>query len=333
MGRAQNLPRLEERFLEPEGWRWHSFEREERRIHFGCVFPEDGKPDAIVVCLPGLSEYCEKYFEVARDCLKRNLAFWVIDWMGQGYSDRYFDGSQKRHSYGFQHDVDDLHDFILGYIKHSSVRTDQGRIPLAMLGHSMGGNIGLHYLAQHPDVFECAAFTTPLLGVKALKDIPYPDFTTKIANLLLGKRYVPGGGDWDEGIRANADCEEFSHDPIRRNVHNAWCITDPKLQIGSPTFAWLYHAHQSCLKLQDPATLSKIETPCLLGISGQDTLIDNDAILRAQKDLMHSETIEFAHSGHEVLMETDDIRGVFLDKFYTLIKETIIQRPETLKPF
>ena len=37
--------------------------------------------------------------------------------------------------------------------------------------------------------------------------------------------------------------------------------------------------------------------------------------------------------GYEIIMEVDAVRDDFLGKFYALIKEKIIDRPETLKPF
>ena len=111
---------LEERFHKPVGWRWHRFERNGRNIRFGSVFPKDSIPDAVVVCLQGVREFSEKYFEVAQWCLDHNLAFWTCDWVGQGKSTRLLQDSQKRHSHGFDNDIDDLHYFILQYIKHSS---------------------------------------------------------------------------------------------------------------------------------------------------------------------------------------------------------------------
>ena len=56
-------PDLEKRFLEPEGWRWHHVKRGDRKLRFGSAFPKNSIPDAVVVCLPGLNEFCEKYFE------------------------------------------------------------------------------------------------------------------------------------------------------------------------------------------------------------------------------------------------------------------------------
>ena len=148
------IPDLEERFLQPDGWRSHHFESHGKRITYGCVFPADSVPDAVVVCLPGLSEFTEKYYEVARRCLELNLAFWVLDWPGQGRSDRHLENRQKRHAEDFAIEVERLHDFVSGYIKPSSVHTDKGRIPLVMMAHSMGANIGLRYLAKYPDIFD-----------------------------------------------------------------------------------------------------------------------------------------------------------------------------------
>ena len=151
--KKSELPDLEDRFLPPPGWRWHQFKNAKgRSLRFGSVFPENRVPEAIVIALEGLSEFSEKYFEVAHDLLKMDCAFWVLDWQGQGKSQRHLKNPHKRHSSSFDEDVADLHFFIQEYVKHSAVHPDVGRIPLVMLGHSMGANIGLHYLHRHPDM-------------------------------------------------------------------------------------------------------------------------------------------------------------------------------------
>ncbi|MEZ5918748.1 MAG: alpha/beta hydrolase [Alphaproteobacteria bacterium] len=327
---------LEDRFTPPPGWRWHFFTRDNRKLRFGSAFPQDSIPDAVVVCLPGLSEFGEKYFEVARYCLEHNLAFWVLDWMGQGRSDRYLKNPHKRHSTGFQKDVEDLHYFILEYIKHSSVHPDKGRIPLAMLAHSMGANIGLHYLSQHPGMFECAAMTAPLCAIKALKPLPDP-LRLSLTGLLggiAGKLYVPGGGNWREDMHpAPPAPKSLSSDEARGALHNLWSLHDPALQVGGITFGWLNRAARSCARLRKDSTLAAIQTRCLLAMAGIENLVDNNAAERAAQKIRHAEILQLPESRHEILMERDEIRGVFLDKFYKLIEETIIARPETLKPF
>lgn len=328
-----NIPDLEERFLQPKGWRSHHFESHGKRIAFGSVFPENSVPDAVVVCLPGLSEFTEKYYEVARTCLGLNLAFWVLDWPGQGRSERYLSNPHKRHAEHFDVDVDRLHDFILGYIKHSSVHPDVGRIPMAMLGHSMGANIGLRYLAKYPDSFECAAFSAPMFGIKALNSIPFSGFLLSILNSIMPKSYVSGGGDWHENMRTKNDFTIFSHDAKRNDVHEAWSNADPDIAVGSPTFRWLYHAAKSCKFVNSKSFLEGIQTDCLITIAGKETIVDNYDTAHVVAHLKNANLLEFQDSGHEILMEKDETRDKFFKEFHKLIKKTIIDRPETLKPF
>ena len=323
-------PDLEERFLQPEGWRWHSFEREGRTIRFGSVFPKK-TPDAVIICLQGVREFSEKYFETAHWCLEHNLAFWTFDWAGQGKSTRFLQNPQKRHSEGFDKDIEDLDYLINGYIKASSVSTDIGRIPMAMLAHSMGANIGLRYLQKHPETFECAALSSPMTGIKVFKWLPQNLALTVsfLAQSILGKNYVPGGNDWGK----RTEKARLSSDPARKLVHNAWCAQNPDLQCGEVTFGWLYEAQKTCLALQSEDTHKMIITPCLFGIPGHEDLVDNKMTERIMAGIDNAKSIDYPGSYHEILMEKDEIRDNFLNNFYNMIRERIIERPETLKPF
>lgn len=333
---ASNIPdNLEERFSEPDGWRWHGFTREERKIRYGSLFPRDNIPNAVVVCLPGLSEYGEKYYETARWCQNHNLAFWVIDWMGQGLSGRYLDDPHKRHCSSFQDDIEDLHHFIKSYVKPASVHPDKGRIPLAMLAHSMGSNIGLHYLAQHPDMFECAAFSAPMTGITALKYIPFPFdlVATSTLSAVANTSYVPGGTGWSSGFRVTSENFKLSGDEMRGQIHNDWLEHNPELRIGSPTIRWLHSAAISCYKLNKRKVLRSIHTHCIAAVAGKDFLVDNAKTNRFFNALNHSQIFEYPESYHEILMERDFVRDDFLNQFDNLITKKIIERPETLKPF
>lgn len=332
---SNTVPDLEDRFLEPEGWRWHSFIREGREIRFGSIFPKDSIPDAVVICLPGLGEFSEKYFETARTCLDKNLAFWIMDWMGQGRSGRYLKNPQKRHATSFQDDVDDLHYFIMEYVKHACVHPDVGRIPITMLAHSMGGNIGLHYLHQHPDMFECAAFTAPLFGLKATDKIPLPCLLpiSALLRVLMPKKYVGKGSDWDQAMRPFDGPDALSTDPVRVQVHTQWFESDQELQVGSPTYKWLHAALVSCLRASRKSLLKHIQKACLISLAGKEQLVDNIKAHKIAAALPHCKLQELSESHHEILMETDNIRDQFFQEFYALIKENIIDRPETLKPF
>ena len=330
---SENLtpPDLETRFQQPEGWRWHHFERDGRKIRFGCASPKDSIPDAVIVCMQGLREFTEKYYETAHWALDNNCAFWMMDWVGQGKSSRFLKNPQKRHNIGFDKDLEDLHYFIYEYIKHSSVHPDKGRIPMAMLAHSMGANIGLRYLAKYPETFECAAFTSPMIGMKVFHYVPQALalLTTHILKIIMGKLYVPGGKDWGK----RKDHARLSHDPVRSEIHNTWCSHDEELQCGDVTFGWLYEAQKSCVKLQSDSIHKQISSPCLFGIPEHEDLVDNIIAEKVIAGIENSKIVDYPHAAHEILMEQDEIRNDFLKHFYTLIKENIINRPETLKPF
>lgn len=323
---------LPERFLAPAGWRTHSFVNEEtgHKIHYGSVFPQpDQQPSAIIVCLGGLSEFAEKYFEVAHDMLDRGYAFWFIDWQYQGRSGRLAKFPQRRHSDGFDKDVSDLHKLVADYIKPSA-----GRIPLIMLGHSMGANIGFHFLAEHPKYFAAAAFTAPFFGIHNFK-WPMRLLAGIVSYLLplVGEKYIFKGTDWAETMRKGDGSEIFSSDAVRDALHKHWSMTDAELQVGNVTFGWVVQALKSCRKLRDPDLLKKIVIPVLIGVAGKEAIVDNDAIFDIVKKLPNGRMIEINGANHEILMEQDAYRNAFLTAFDKMLEENKIATLENLKPF
>lgn len=304
MGSELVLPDLEERFLPPESWKSDTFFNPDTDhvIHYNYMTSPSNTKGTIVV-LPGLSEFGEKYIETAKHLAEQGYDLYVIDWAYQGRSSRLKENPYKRHSDGYETDISDLH-YLVGNI----IGSDK---PLYMIGHSMGGNIGLRYTLKYSDVFKAAAFSAPMFGIKALKFFPWPVRTFLATSLpFIGSNYIPGGKDWHEReMSANGD-NVFSRDLKRNDVHDAWCKANPKLQIGSPTFKWLYESLLSIDHLN--RTSDQSETPILLAIADEDDLVDNEAIHLLGKKIKNSRVIEFKNAKHEILMETDDIRNRFL---------------------
>ena len=303
-------PDLEERFIQPKNWQTGEFNSLGKRVHYGFALPQDREPHGIVLCLPGLSEFTEKYYEVARECLSHNLAFYVIDWPGQGRSERYLSNPQKRHGKDFTIDVERVEDFVSQIIKPEK--------PLAVLGHSMGANIGLRVLSQSPDLFKCAAFSAPMCGILSVNKIPFGSQILSVLNRFFHESYVSGGGDWHASMRDEGKTV-FSHDPARNALHGAWVAADPALAVGSPTFGWLYYAHQSCQKLIGKHTLGTIKTPCIIATGSKETIVDNRDTCTLVSKLDNAELLELEGAAHEILMEVDELRGQFMEQFFTLI--------------
>ncbi len=330
------IPELPSRFLVPAGWITHSFTNEKtgHRIHYGRVYPQGKPPSAVIVCLGGLSEFSEKYFETANDMLNRGYAFWILDWQYQGRSGRLAKYPHRRHSDGFDSDIDDLRKFVDDYILPAAVHPDVGRIPLIMLGHSMGGNIGLRFLAQYPKRFDAAAFTAPFLGIHNFS-AGMKLFASAVSFItpLIGKSYVPGGTGWKETFRKSDGTDKFSTDPVRDTIHNFWSKTDSALQVGQPTFGWVIEALKSCKILSRPQTMNAIQIPVLIATAGQDKIVDNDAIRHAAAHLPKGQLIEIKGAHHEILMERDEYRGIFFNAFDKMVEQHKIATIENVKPF
>lgn len=324
------IPSLEPRFLQPNGWQWGEFVRAGRRIRFGWVMPE--KPKAVMVFLPGLSEFCEKHFETAHWALAQGYGFFIIDWYGQGKSGRYFpDHPHKRHAGNFQNYVDDLKEWIERHILPVAQdpglrRDDGGALPLFMLALSMGGNIGLHYLVQNPDTFKSATFLCPMWGIKTMRHIPLATQISRFIDRFAGDAYVPGGGDWKEIMHPSAELSFLSKDPLRNPIHNAWCIADPDLQVGGVTFGWVFEAHQSCEKLKE-LNLESIHTPILVACAHHEMLVDNKTTREICVRLPDVKLFMLHDSWHEPLMERDNIRNAFFDKFAPFVQESLKEAP------
>lgn len=319
-------PILEPRFLPPAGWQWAYFSCPAgRKIRYGYALPPDGKTKAIVIGLQGLGEFAEKYFEVAHDLLARNIGFCMMDWPGQGRSQRPLPNPHKRHASSFDDDVAALHVLISREIK-----TFANKAPLVMLAHSMGGNIGLRYLYRHPDSFVCAAFSAPMTGIKALDFMPLPaaEKLTWFLQALLGKHYVGfGGGNWRPAARDDLTHNIYSSDPVRRAVHNVWCLHDPALQVGDITYKWLHEAVKSCAFLRQDRMMRDIKTPCLFALADKERLVENATTRRFASIMPHARVIAMEDSWHEILMEHDGVRSVFFNAFFELLSVNGILRP------
>lgn len=319
---------LDPRFQQPAGWQWHNFTNAQgRQLRFGTATPDGGKPDAIVIVLQGLSEFSEKYFETARDLLGRNISVWIMDWQGQGLSQRQLKNPQKRHSFSFEDDIADLHQFINNHVRPAAAQAGVPDVPLVMLGHSMGSNIGLRYLSRHPGVFSCAALSAPMIGITGLNFAPnwarLP--LTALFSAVASDAYVFGGGEWTAESRANPGQNIFSTDPVRDKVHNAWCLQDPRLQVGNVTFGWLHEANKSCTVLQKPTIMRNIKTPCVIALAGEEKLVNNDIARAALRHMPNAKVLELQQAKHEILMERDSNRDQFLKAFDDLLRANNIK--------
>lgn len=277
------------------------------------------RPRGLVVLAPGRTETSEEYFEMARDFLKRDFAVAVLDWQGQGLSYRFGDDNTRHHSEGFTGDVDDFSRWI------SVLDRKHGfaGYPKILVAHSMGGNITLRYLADHPETFQCAIMVAPMLGISmngfiTLISAPVLHLAEKMGWM---DRHAPGQLPWSETFYDTTKAF-ISSDPVRREVQKYWYLDNPDLRCGGVTYGWLGEALKSIRVLHKRETAEKITTPTLFAISGKDRVVSNKGIYKTLRGMKRAEAIEFKGAQHKIIMECDLIRDrlfhamdAFIDKY------------------
>ena len=121
-----------------------------------AVWAEGAK--GTVILLPGRTEYAEKYGRAARDLAARGFATLVIDWRGQGLSDRALPDRMVGH-------VADFAEYQLDLDAALALADEMGLPePRYLMSHSMGGCIGLRALMRNLP-FKAAAFSAPMWGI------------------------------------------------------------------------------------------------------------------------------------------------------------------------
>ena len=301
----------------PDNWRWDYFEsRNGDRLRYGFTIPKN--PKALIVLAEGRTETAEEYFEIIRRFYSQGYAVAIMDWQGQGLSYRYNNDNSRHHSEAFEVDIDDFSEFL----NILDTNTDLASLPKILIAHSMGGNITLRYMADHPDTFRCALMIAPMLGLKPkwmvrLLALPLLALATRFRFL---DKYAIGQMKWNEMV-ANKAKYFVSSDPVRREIQPHLFKTRPELQCGGVTYGWVKEALKSITLLQSPNIAKRITTPTLFAIAGKDRVIDNDKAYTLMTFMPHAATVYIKNAMHQIHQETDLIQTPLWEAFETFLQK------------
>ncbi len=301
---------LEDRFLQHHDWRWGYFTNADgARLRSGWIDPRPRKSiRATAITLPGFGGFAEQWFELFRDLLDRGIAVRHLDWRGQGGSDRCLGNSHKMHSWGYDRDIRDLHDFITRFAEYNHDR------PVFFLAHSMGAHIVMRYLGERPSNVDGAFLTTPMVQVNTERSSP--SVAAQVARLMtttgMGRRYILGHEDW--WFREHYPVEEsrLSQDPVRYRVAQLYYRLEPGLRIGGGTWKWLHETFRSIRHLHRPPVLKNLTTPIYMASAGKDVIVRSDAQHAIARQLPDCVIEDFADAKHDIWMERDSIRAPLL---------------------
>ena len=301
----ENAPFLADVAAAPEGAETHWMTTADGVRIRAASWPVPTAAKGTVLLFPGRTEYVEKYGPSAGEYLARGFAFATVDWRGQGLADRACPDPRLGHvdDYDeYQRDVD----AFLAFAEAKALPK-----PWFLVGHSMGGCIGLRTLHRGLG-FSGAAFSAPMWGLEIAPHLwPVAWATASIGPLVgLGKAKTPGTDIETYVIAEPFADNQLTTDPDRYAWLKAHLVAHPDLALGGPTLAWL---RASLTETRALAGLPAPSQPALTFLGTHERIV-NPAAVHAQMDKWSNGSLTLIDAAeHEIMMEKTDTRTRFYD--------------------
>ena len=266
------------------------------------------KPRGTVVLSPGRTEPIEKYFEVIGNFLARGFCVLVHDWRGQGLSARLLPDRLKGHARAVEEFLDD-------YARLLDTFEARAPKPWIMVGHSMGAVLNLLTLEAGEDRFAGALLSGPMLRIKTGKRSMW---SVKLAvrwNLRHGKAGDFVLDDADDPFEHTFDKDALTTDESRYELWRQQLYACPHLAVGGPTWGWLAFALDAGERSLKPKALKSVRIPTTFVQAADDDRVWKQTNRWAARRLGRGRYVEVPGARHEVIMETDELRAVFLAEF------------------
>ncbi len=277
-----------------------------RQLRVARWVPKGAQTRGTVCIFQGRAEFIEKYYETVRDLLVRGFAVAILDWRGQGGSERVIRNSPRGHIGDFSDYGLDLEAFMTQVVLPSCPPPYYG------LGHSTGGLILLHNALNMRTRFRRYVLSSPFLGLGDYGiSEPLARFLSRIvAGIGLSRMYaVPEDtkardvGSF-EGNRLTGDEARY-----RRNQRLANDL--PDLMIGNPTVGWLRAAFRAMDIVRHPDFAEKLRIPTLMIATTTDRIVSPLAIERFSVTTKACHLIMLTGAQHELLQEREVYREQF----------------------
>ncbi len=276
-----------------------------------CLWPRTAEKRLGTVCLfGGRGEFIEKYFETVADLRRRGFAVAMMDWRGQGGSDRLLRNPSKGHVEDFAQFDTDLRQFM------NEIVLPDCPAPFYGMGHSMGGHILLRSALTKVCWFDRLILSAPMIDI-AREITAAPALRFLIEGLVLlgaGDFFIPGGRSKPWELRPFAG-NELTSDRLRYERVRDILETAPWLGLGAPTIGWLNAACRSIVQINAMNFAPSVKVPTLIVAASNDTVVSTRAIERFATHVKTCRHLVIAGAKHELLQERDEIRDQFWAAF------------------
>lgn len=275
------------------------------RIRVGHWLPA-GDVRGTVLMFPGRTEYLEKYHDTAQSFAALGYAMLAVDWRGQGLADRLLDDARIGH---VQNYPDYQLDVTAAVEAAEALNLPK---PWHLVGHSMGGCIGLRAAIEGLPVATCA-FTGPMWGIFMSRAVrPLGRLAAYWGTALgMGGRLMPSTKADSYVTTQDFKDNLLTTDPAMYQMMQDQLVAHPELALGGPSARWMRESLEETAHL---ATLPSPDLPCLTFLGTEEKIVDTQRI-HDRMAIWPKGQLDIVPGGeHEVLMETPEIRAHVFDQ-------------------
>ncbi len=254
---------------------------------------QDGLKGIVFIC-HGYGEYFSpSYDEIAEALVEQGMLVIGHDHVGHGRST------------GQRVQAQSLDDFVLPVIAHCKKIVNDfnsQRLPLYIIGHSMGGLITTYAAIREPDLFHGIVFMGPLIKMD-------PNVATPSKIMLA---------NWFKSLLPSFSLGSLDATAITRDKTVVKRVEeDPLCWHGGFRTLLSYVLIKSVDDLKDGVLLKKISKPVLVFQGGQDKLVNPEGatFLNENVSSVDKKLVTYPEAFHNLFVELDDVKTA-------VIKET-----------
>lgn len=269
-------------------------------IYYKYFIRKNNEKGAVLIS-SGRTEAALKYKELIFDLFNNGYSVYIFDHRGQGLSGRMTETHDMGYVSDFQFYIDDMKSI------YTEVILKGNHEKIYLLSHSLGGQVAMSYLEQHPRDFNAASFCSPMLG--------FTSYICPLAKILNSKtpKYAPGQTDYHndstafEGNDVSYCKERYYRKIAENNLH-------PESVLGGASVQWLA---ESCKHIKSTfKNIDNIEIPIIIFLAEDESVVNPKAtekfIKKAQKAGVNCEGYIIKNAMHEILVEKDQARRELL---------------------
>lgn len=262
-----------------------------------------GARQGTVLLFPGRTEYAEKYGPAAGEFTAAGFDMIAVDWRGQGIADRVAEDALLGHVADFDDYQVDV-DRVMQAVRELGLPE-----PFYLIGHSMGGAIGLR--ALHRDLpVRAAVFSAPMWGIGLATWLRPVAWSLSWFSHSFGNGVRLSPATKREGYVQIAPFEDnqLTKDPEMWAFMQRQLVAHPELALGGPSVTWLY------LALRETADLARTPPPAvptLTFLGADERIVATDPVHKVMDQWKNGELVVVPKAEHEIMMEVPDTRAMF----------------------